>query len=115
MSDKGHLYSSALTLHVRHLRPAPDQRGVHEEQKQHAADVQVQIEDLVERRRNVRGDDLGHRERDAHDDQQFAVQRGECGGQSVSTVIGAGQSLGYIVFIFYIILIGYEFGFLLLV
>lgn len=40
---------------------------------------------LIERRRNVRGDNLGHGKRDAHHDQQFAVQRRKGGGQRVSS------------------------------
>lgn len=42
---------SVLTYWNWELGPAPEQSGVHEEQEDHAADVQVQIVNLVDRER----------------------------------------------------------------
>lgn len=51
---------------VLHPPFVPEQCGVHVEQEEHAADVEVQIVGFVEGRRDVRGDDFGHGEGGAH-------------------------------------------------
>lgn len=51
-----------------------EQRGVHVDEEDHAAEVEVKVEPLVERRRYVGGYYFGHGKSDSHYDQQLPVE-----------------------------------------
>jgi len=90
-----------------HRRLSFKQHRVHVKKKRHTTEIKVQIialktekdnekirvdenqidrkRYLVERMRDVCGYHLGHRKSYAHDDQQFAVKRGQSGGESLTT------------------------------
>jgi len=62
----------------------PEQHGVHVYEEDHAAEVEVEIESLVERRRYVRGYYFRHGKGDPHNNQKFPVQRAQSGRQGVA-------------------------------
>lgn len=62
----------------------PEQHGVHVHEEDHAAEVEVEVESLVERRRYVRGYYFRHGKGDPHHDQKFPVQRAQSGRQGVA-------------------------------
>lgn len=51
-----------------------EQRGVHVDEEDHAAEVEVKVEPFVERRRYVGGYYFGHGKGDSHYDQQLPVE-----------------------------------------
>lgn len=62
----------------------PEQHGVHVHEEDHAAEVEVEVESLVERRRYVRGYYFRHGKGDPHHNQKFPVQRAQSGRQGVA-------------------------------
>lgn len=62
----------------------PEQHGVHIYEEDHAAEIEVEIESLVERWRYVRGYYFRHGKGDPHHYQEFPVQRAQSGCQGVA-------------------------------
>lgn len=61
-----------------------EQHGVHVHEEDHAAEVEVEVECLVERRRYVRGYYFRHGKGDPHHNQKFPVQSAQSGRQGVA-------------------------------
>ena len=61
-----------------------EQRGVHVDEEDHAAEVEVKVETFVERRRYVGGYHFCHGESDSHDDQQLSVKGAKSRRQGVA-------------------------------
>lgn len=130
--DEGQIYWKLyiLTRNVWCLRFTPNQCDIHEHQKYHAANVKVQIKSLrvksktnllikcdsveyivksatvvylVEWRWNICRDDLSHWKCNAHNNEQFAVQRRECCRQCITPLCGLQKNCWNIKYECYII------------
>lgn len=63
------------------------QRSVHISQERDAAQIQIQIEPLVEEGPHIGRDDFGNRKSHPEDDEQLCVQRWQDCGQGIAVIV----------------------------